>query len=164
MRISDTPFPTVSHADAKPREGRLGRGLLAVPARWFGSICRWIRLWAEKLNSWPSGWLFVQTETSYKSLRLSLGRWNSSLCTPLQTQRSGVAARISPDAKASSSPFSWRFFIVYCAALWRLCAGYLRVCRLFRRIGPRTCVQLPPPSCRGDQWQLLFTSPELHND
>ena len=69
------------------------------------------------------------TEISDSDLRLSLGNAISSLRTPLQTQRSGVAARISSDAKALSCPFSWRFFIVYCAALWWLCAGYLRVCR-----------------------------------
>ncbi len=82
-----------------------------------------------KPNNCPFGQVLGKTETSYKALRLSLGHSVSSLRTPLHTQRSGVAARISSDAKASSCPFSWRFFVVYCAALWRLCAGYLRVCR-----------------------------------
>lgn len=39
------------------------------------------------------------TEISDKSLRLSLGHSISSLRTPVQTQRSGVAARIPMDAK-----------------------------------------------------------------
>jgi len=46
------------------------------------------------LGRWPFGWLFVQAEISDKDLRLSLGHSVSSLRTPLQTQRTGVAARI----------------------------------------------------------------------
>ncbi|MEW5697382.1 hypothetical protein [Pseudomonas synxantha] len=53
---------------------------------------------------------------------MPLGNRLSGLRTPLQTQRSGVAARFNTEQK-HHLPFSRRFFIVYCAALWRLCAG-----------------------------------------
>jgi len=94
-------------------------------------------------------------EISDKVLGLPLGKPLSSLRTPLQTQWSGVAARFTTEQK-HHLPFSKRFFIVYCAALWRLCAGYLRVCRVVPRPVREPAYSCHPPSRRGDQWRLHF--------
>ena len=69
-------------------------------------------------------------EISDKVLGLPLGKPLSSLRTPLQTQWSGVAARFTTEQK-HHLPFSKRFFIVYCAALWRLCADTFGYAGLF---------------------------------
>ncbi|BDB21138.1 hypothetical protein cym2001_45030 [Pseudomonas sp. CYM-20-01] len=94
-------------------------------------------------------------EISDKVLRLPLGNSLSSLRTPLQTQWTGVAARIFKEQK-HYRPLSVDAFLASTVRRYGGCArdtlGYAGLL-LDRSANLRTAVT---PSRRGDQWQLHF--------
>ena len=77
-------------ADAKPRGRRLGRGLLAEPASWFGSVCRGIRLFGRgQVASRLAGYSYKRKFDRSHALR-----GNASWDAP----RPGKHARLEPCA------------------------------------------------------------------